>query len=1283
MFRAYSIDKEYSMAQDQNYSVNYAINVEATQGTRQVQAFADSIGKLVQAKHGLGLATDNIKKMMSEIDNAFRTKSGKKRDYTYKMSIDTGGTEEKLTRVKGLLSEIREMSKGINLVINANQPLDTKNIKAKAKALLNKKEAESRNAVIEKSAATSVKSILDAQKSITKVIGKITAALVQLEKGREINIKTDVAKQRLMDILALMNQIKGASKMTLGVGMGSPGNVTQQRVTPNNIRPPFAYNPERAYILPQAVSDKLNERLITNRALATQKREFGNEDAADRLRLQRLQQHLRGQEWDRQFRIRSNDMRERQAANEAARTTRERTRVDRQNAAQVVTSLQREQRARITGQTDRQRAAINRLQYARTPSLRSLPMAQMFNAYMMYGFMRSEITKAVEYANIMTSAQSILRVADTDLTTFESRFTKMAMYVRKIGVETKFTAVEIAGAVKYLSMAGMGINTINESIRPITNLALIGDNDVSQIADLATNIMAGYDIKSESMGSVADILASTISRSNVNIIEMAESYKMAAGYMRMAGVEFTESSAAIGILGNMGVKGTMAGTAMRAMATRFAKPTKESQKTLDRLGVKFTYYQDIYGKQVEKLRPLAEIFEELNKKGATMGDMQAIFGKIGGNAAMMFVRNYEQLRTLTAQNQGSHGISSELAQVKQDNTKGLWAQMTSQVTESFMQGYEIIEPVIKSTLRDLIEKFKSREFAVGLAAIGQSILNIVSILGTLAAWVGRNFHWIEPLMFSGFVATRLFKLAGAITNIGVALGFMGKQSIASTGFQAITSLVGLGGGSLSFGAKRQIVTALSAAGVSGKGAMAQTLGALGVGGLRGAGLFANQVATGNGLIGAGASIAALGTTAVVATAGVAALVGALGWVAYKTWKVKEAKDAVMEEIRANEKYRYPSIEALNSSLSKTYETALNAKKAVDELTAGKTISESSGQKVGAFTGNWWTATLSTMGSGMNARYGGYNYANQYTYSDARQDDTRNAILTLARKDSQARINSAYADLGKARTDIEIGAFLQNVGNRFGQDETKLDKTLWTVDRNGKVIYQKGIGDMKEADAYKLYHYAEYMNGTVVPEITRFAQHYRQVMSSNASASAQLRAGGFNFKTITDAGFYQDKDGIWTEKALPKNATDADRTKALGNRQMVHDMVVKFTSALRQTWGGSEEIAKNIMEKAGFTRALYSNEPDLADKQPFNANGITFNTGEPDDGLAGGNYSGTGKLSSAAPKQVIVNITNLLSVEAIKILKSEDGKSPEVQNLKEQLAQALIDVVHDFDASWNG
>lgn len=176
----------------------------------------------------------------------------------------------------------------------------------------------------------------------------------------------------------------------------------------------------------------------------------------------------------------------------------------------------------------------------------------------------------------------------------------------------------------------------------------------------------------------------------------------------------------------------------------------------------------------------------------------------------------------------------------------------------------------------------------------------------------RNFHWVEPLLFTSFVATRLFKLAGAITNLGVAIGFVGKQSVASSTFELISSLTGGSGGlrGLSFGNKRAIVSALQGAGIAGKGAMRQALISSGVMGkgmaVRGAftSLFANQVATGSGITGALASLSAIGTGAVAATAGISALVGALGWVAYKTWQIKEAKDAVLEEVNSNQKYHY-------------------------------------------------------------------------------------------------------------------------------------------------------------------------------------------------------------------------------------------------------------------------------------------------------------------------------------------------------------------------------------------
>lgn len=1279
------------MAQEQNYQVNYSINVDASQGTKQVIAFGEAVGKLVQAKASLTPAVTNIKNMMDEIDRVFRTKNGKKRNFDYRLTIDTKKSEEKLERIKGLLTDISTLSKGISLTINAGQALDSKKIKANAKSLYEKKAAEMRKAEIEKNAASSVGTMADAQKRITKAIGKINSALVSMERDRELQIKTGTAENRLQQILSLLGRIKSASVISFNM----QGGIPSEGLTPSV---PVPYAPQ-AFVMPEKARQKLMERLYAGQQLHRQKLVHAEElFTADQRRKAALAEtaaaekrradEARAKERECKNAARAAEKIRRQAEQARRKAETERIkaeqaarRQEQRNAMQSVRLMQREHTAAGTLYRSKRRAAINRIQYSKAPSLRNLPFASMLNAYMGYSLIRSELTKAIDYSNIMESAHSILRVADSDLKTFETRFDSMARHVRKIGIDTKYTAVEIAGAVKYLSMAGMNIETINKSIRPITNLALIGDNDVSYIADLATNIMAGYHIHNDSMDSVADIISSTISRSNVNIVEMAESYKMAAGYLRMAGVDFTESSAAIGLLGNMGLKGTLAGTSLRALSTRFAKPTKEAQEVLDRLGIRFTEMRDIEGVQVEKLRPIADIFEELNKKGASMADVQAIFGKIGGNAAMMFLKNYDKLRELTSYNRGSQGVSSELALVKQNTTKGLWAQVTSQLTEGFMQAYEVLEPSIRTVLRTFLAKFKAPEFTRGLVSIGNALLDIFTVIGNIGAWVTRNFHWIEPLVFTGVVATRLFKVAGALTNIGIAMGFIGKQSAATTSISAVQGLLGAGGiGKVSFAQKRAIVSAMQSAGVAGRGAMNRAL--MAGGGVIGAkgvlqSLFATQVATGSGLTGAAASLSAISTGAVAATAGIAALVGTLGWVAYKTWKIKEAKDAVLEEIESNRKYRYPSIEALYSSLSETYNMAVKTKRAVDEVVAGKSIEEASGHKIGAFTSNWWAGFLGEFA--IASSEGMVSRDHVYNMDKARQDDIRDALVTLAKRDSQTRIDAAYAEFGKMGTVLEVDAFLKTVKERFGQQEKDLDKSLWRM-QDGKAVYVNDIGDRSEAVAARTYDYARYMNTQTVPEIVRAATAYRNAISSAANAHELMRKGGFDFDQFRAWGFEQDENGLWKQRALGQNATDAQRIDNIAHRKLAHTTLVKFFSSLRQTFGGSAEAAENILRVAGFTPDQYGNEPDSNDTRPFAANPIT-NT-HLDDGGAGGNYSGTGRLSSAAPKQVIVNIESLLSVRTIDLMKSKEGQTEEIQNLKEQLAQALIDVVHDFDASWN-
>ena len=190
------------------------------------------------------------------------------------------------------------------------------------------------------------------------------------------------------------------------------------------------------------------------------------------------------------------------------------------------------------------------------------------------------ITKdAAEYENIMTTVRSILKATDNAITTFNQRFSDMSRNIRKVGFDTKFTTTEVAGAAKYFGMAGLNIEDNKNSIKPIANLAIIGDAPLDRMADIVTNIQTAYGLDSSKMPQIADVLTSITTSTNTNVLEMGEAMKFAAPMMSMAKISFNEATAAIGALANAGLKGTVAGTALRAMMTRLLNPTKKEPRS--------------------------------------------------------------------------------------------------------------------------------------------------------------------------------------------------------------------------------------------------------------------------------------------------------------------------------------------------------------------------------------------------------------------------------------------------------------------------------------------------------------------------------------------------------------------------------------------------------------------------------------------------------------------------------------------------------------------------------
>ena len=72
--------------------------------------------------------------------------------------------------------------------------------------------------------------------------------------------------------------------------------------------------------------------------------------------------------------------------------------------------------------------------------------------------------------------------------------------------------------------------------------------------------------------------------SNTSVELMGETLKYVGPVAGALGIEMDDLSVAIGLMGNAGIKGGQAGTALRAGLTNLVKPTKEMKVAMEKYG---------------------------------------------------------------------------------------------------------------------------------------------------------------------------------------------------------------------------------------------------------------------------------------------------------------------------------------------------------------------------------------------------------------------------------------------------------------------------------------------------------------------------------------------------------------------------------------------------------------------------------------------------------------------------------------------------------------------------
>lgn len=401
------------------------------------------------------------------------------------------------------------------------------------------------------------------------------------------------------------------------------------------------------------------------------------------------------------------------------------------------------------------------------------------------GMLVSEVVnQAAEYDNAMKTVENILKSHDT-AENFSSRFSQMTQVVRNVGMKTKFKVTEVADAAKFLAMAGFNADAIQQAISPIADIALVGDTELGQTADLVTNIMTAYNISPNKMRSAADIMTNTFTMSNTTLTEIAEAYKYAASLLSAGNVSFEEATAAIGVLGDAGIKGSQAGTTMRTIMANIANPTKKQRAGWEDIGISLT---DKSGKR----KDILQIFQELSAKNLDVDAFYRIFHKTAASGAVALAAHADKWENVYLENFLAGGMTRRLAEEKQNTFQGLWAQLVSVFTDQGVTAFNGVQGFLRGWMKSAInwmDPNKNSDAQKVFKEVANSLMEFIQILIDASKLFARffdKFGWIVKIWAK--FQLMIWPVVKAVTAFrSVFLGLLGLRKVSSVliGFSSI------------------------------------------------------------------------------------------------------------------------------------------------------------------------------------------------------------------------------------------------------------------------------------------------------------------------------------------------------------------------------------------------------------------------------------------------------------------------------------------------------------------
>jgi TP901 family phage tail tape measure protein len=371
----------------------------------------------------------------------------------------------------------------------------------------------------------------------------------------------------------------------------------------------------------------------------------------------------------------------------------------------------------------------------------STRMTGLSNAMVAVG---STLTKSVSVPLATIGAMALKTTADFDAGMSEvkaisgatgTEFKQLETKAIQMGAKTKYSATEAASAFKYMAMAGWDTNDMLSGISGVMNLAAASGEDLATTSDIVTDALTAFGLSAKDSSHFADILAQASSRSNTNVGLMGETFKYVAPVAGALGYSAEDCAVAIGLMANSGIKASQAGTALRSLFTRLAKPTDTVAAAMEKYNITLT---DANG----NMKPLSTLMSEMRDRFSGLSEAQkanlaaTLAGQEGMSGLLAIVNSSDDdFKNLTDSINNADGASERMAKTMQDNLKGSFTIFKSTVESAAISIGKKLTPEVRKfvdTGTNLVKKFNDMSDAEKTNVVNIGKMATVIPLATLA-----------------------------------------------------------------------------------------------------------------------------------------------------------------------------------------------------------------------------------------------------------------------------------------------------------------------------------------------------------------------------------------------------------------------------------------------------------------------------------------------------------------------------------------------------------------------